>query len=200
MGIDSIDREHLREILKDFFMYANKMMMIKNEECLLNNISERFVCASLKTEFDLVLNETIFSDYYADVEYNRGGGRAIKSFIYEGEVFKMTCDFILHSRGHLNIDNLLCLEMKKSSASDKNKEDDRRRLCSLTMPGGCETKRNNTIVRDYVLGIFYIIDSKNKIVELEYYEDGSLSNREKMSFEEIKNYRQRYIFIGKNNL
>ena len=54
-----------------------------------------------------------------DTEYNRNGGSLKTIFDNERDlkVIKVTCDIIVHSRGkNIKQDNLICIEMKKSTA------------------------------------------------------------------------------------
>lgn len=120
----------------------------------------------------LYLNEQIkqteFKEYYVDVEYNRNENKlkTIRNGNYE--IIAITCDLIIHSRGtFVEQDNLLVLEMKKSSAPQVEKEKDRERLCALTkstfddiwsFDGTCHPEH----VCRYLLGIFYEINFQRR--------------------------------------
>lgn len=200
MNISSVERDKLRRILVDLFLCANKEMFKNNIDCIVNGVSERSICACLKSEFDKILPDSIFDKYYADVEYNRGSGRTLKSYEANDHIFKMTCDFILHSRGKLEPDNLICLEMKKKSYNQGLMDNDRQRLKSLTMPGGCQIVGRNLVVRDYCLGIFYVIDNDLSQIELEYYSDGALIREEIISLDEASKYKVLYSFLPNRNI
>ena len=195
-----MDRDRLRDELLSLFYDTNKLMFLKDIENVLNDVSERSICASLKEAFSCIMKKYPFlNKYHADVEYNRGKGKAIKSYQFENEdPISMTCDLIVHSRGNvINLDNLICIEMKKIKNTWKN-EDDRKRLKALTTPGGCQTVGKRLVVRDYILGIFYTIDLKNKRIILELYKNGERFGDEIfMSFDEIMTSPwKRFSFFG----
>lgn len=200
MKINDLEKNVLTTMLLDLFSYANKKMLKGNIECIKNGVSERSICACLKSSFDSILPNTIFNNYYADVEYNRGSGKTLKAYESNNQVFQMTCDFILHSRGELQLDNLICLEMKKKSTNQRLMDKDRERLRSLTMPGGCETIGRNLVVRDYYLGIFYIIDYQLSQIELEYYSEGNLFQRKTLLFDEAMNYMPLFAFLPSRSI
>lgn len=200
MNVNRFEKNTLRMMLEDLFWHSNKEMLKRNVECIKNGISERSVCACLKSSFDSILPKSVFKNYYADVEYNRGNGKTLKAYESNNRVIKMTCDFILHSRGELHPDNLICLEMKKKSSNQRAMDKDRERLISLTMPGGCETIGRNLIVRDYYLGIFYVIDYQLSQLELEFYYEGNLFHREIMSFDEAMNHETLFSFLPRRSI
>lgn len=87
---------------------------------------------------------------------------------------------IVHSRGqNIDRDNLIALEMKKSTARETNKNIDRDRLQCLTR----DPKENEVWSADgrifpehvcgYELGIYYEIDFKQNSILLEYYIKGN---------------------------
>ncbi|MDB4920044.1 hypothetical protein [Mucilaginibacter sp.] len=69
-----------------------------------------------------------------DNEYNRKQEGQVKTIIDDNEVVvTITCDLLIHSRGEvIDHDNLLALEMKKSTAPEADKLSDKQRLCALT--------------------------------------------------------------------
>lgn len=84
------------------------------------------------------------------------------------QVVNITCDLIVHSRGE-NIcqDNLICLEMKKSTNSSLEKEKDKMRLRCLTKKSyddiwAYDGKTFPEHVCGYKSGIYYEIDIRNK--------------------------------------
>lgn len=200
MNLNNFEKEKLIRILIDLFSYANKEMFIANLDSIKNGVSERNICACLKSAFDSIISNSIFKKYYADVEYNRGSGKTLKSYESNGHIFKMTCDFIFHSRGKFQLDNLICLEMKKKSLNQYLVDKDRERLKSLTTSGGCETIRRNLVVRDYYLGIFYVIDYNLLQIELEFYSEGALLDSKVLSFEDVMRYETRLSFFPTRNI
>ena len=196
-----MERDRLRNELLSLFYDANKLMFERDYENVINDVSERSICASLKEAFsDIMKYFSFFDQYYADVEYNRGKGKAIKSYQFEGEEpVSMTCDLIIHSRGSIaDLDNLICIEMKKINNTWKN-EDDRKRLKALTTPGGCKSLKKKLIVRDYVLGIFYTIDLKNERILLELYKNGSKFDDVLISFDDIFQSKFRYFLFTRTS-
>lgn len=91
----------------------------ENEAFLIkNDLSERCICAKFALYLQSALNNTAdFSDYIVDVEYNRGmDGKDSNAKILYGK--KIVVDLIAHRRGYDEVygyDNLICIEMKKST-------------------------------------------------------------------------------------
>lgn len=75
--------------------------------------------------------------YHVDVEYNRNKNGRIKTCcpLDDDRIpvpVTINCDLIVHSRGEIaRQDNLIAIEMKKSSRTKKEKDSDRRRLITL---------------------------------------------------------------------
>lgn len=94
------------------------------------------------------------------------------------QIVTINCDLIVHSRGQ-NIfrDNLIALEMKKSTCRQKDKDSDRNRLEYLTKSleqdvwsfGGKVLPEH---VCGYVLGVYYEVNFRRKTILVEYYKDG----------------------------
>ena len=120
--------------LKDLFKIANRHFLFKDFDLIETDVKENSLCAALKSRLEYYLQAENINDYFVDVEYNRNEGGVIKTIIDDQlEVVKITCDLILHSRGHnIKQDNLLALEMKKSYRSQEEKDADRKRLIALT--------------------------------------------------------------------
>jgi hypothetical protein len=64
----------------------------------------------------------VLTAYYLDVEYNRHGDRK-KTVLNAkaGEPVSIVCDLLLRSRGELEDENLIAVEMKKADAADEHK-------------------------------------------------------------------------------
>ena len=67
------------------------------------------------------------------MEYNRNNGKIKTIKNSKEEIITINCDLIIHSRGEIiEQDNLLALEMKKSTAPKEEKLKDKERLMALT--------------------------------------------------------------------
>lgn len=183
--------------LIQLFKKVNECFLSHNQDLLRANVSERTLCGALMLEIhDLVANDITYEGYYADVEYNRNGGmiKTVKKTItgIEERVVRINCDLILHSRGnHPEQDNLIAIEMKKSSAPLSEKAKDRDRLCALTMEpmsGDVYSYDGQTLpvhVCDYVLGIYYEIDYRKEEILLEYYRRGEKAKSHRIPWQSI---------------
>lgn len=82
-----------------------------------NDLSERCICAKFAFYLTEAIHKSEFKDYCVDVEYNRG--YAGKNYYIKRIIdAPITVDLIVHKRGSdLNnqINNLICVEMKKST-------------------------------------------------------------------------------------
>ena len=124
-----------------------------------NDLSERCMCARFAMHLTEAIRGTAYQEYVADVEYNRGADgceRAIKRV----DDTPITVDLIVHKRGvacNCKVDNLLCIEMKKS----KNRygcNSDEERLSKLT---------DYAHGFRYKLGVMLIIDNRLKKMRIE---------------------------------
>ena len=88
---------------------------------------------------------------------------------------------ILHSRGENPIqDNLIALEMKKSTRPQLEKQKDRERLIALTKDSFDNIWSNDghtlpEYVCRYVLGVYYEINYSLNLVLIEYYKQGEMN-------------------------
>lgn len=103
----------------------------------------------------------------------------------EMKIVTINCDLIVHSRGqNRKQDNLIAIEMKKSTNRKKRKED-RERLEYMTKNSYYNEIHYEELPRyicRYAIGIFYDINIKKQQVNLEYYEDGKLTKKEVLKF------------------
>ena len=174
------------EELKDLFLKANQQFINENKALLDNDVSERALCAALMASIrDVMRQDSSYKNYYADVEYNRkiiGQGQWTQKTIpspKEGRI--IVCDLIVHSRGTQKQDNLIALEMKKKSNANKDdQKDDQKRLQKLT----CDStkKTPSKYIYEYVIGIYYEINYKEKNILIEYYRHGKKISKETISF------------------
>lgn len=179
----------LENIIK-LFEDSNLAFLRDEANLILSGVSERCMCGALMTCIRYKLDETDFSDYHADIEYNRNFNRRIKTIIGDNqEVINITCDLIIHSRGEKpEQDNLLAIEMKRINHPEAEKTKDRNRLIALTRPTFDEnvwTYDGVTLPRHvcgYILGVFYEINSKERQILMEYYINGELNNSKTIKF------------------
>ena len=165
------------ELVK-IFERANKRFLYKNTAFILSNVAERSLCSTLAQCLYLEIRHSKYSRYYVDVEYNRNNGRVKTICNDDLKVVTIICDLIVHSRGEIvEKDNLIALEMKKSYRPMKEKENDKARLVALTKDSydGVWSFDGKTLpehVCGYDLGGYYEIDSKNCLIDIEYYVKG----------------------------
>ena len=147
-------------------------------------VSERTLCGALMIEIHEELKRTKFSDYFVDVEYNRNIGGKIKTLKktikgLDEQIVTINCDLIVHSRGqNVSRDNLIALEMKKSTGRKADKDKDRNRLECLTKSpkqdvwsyGGKALPEH---VCGYGLGVYYEVNFSRNIIIIEYYKEGN---------------------------
>lgn len=169
--------------LEKLFEQANKRFLEKNQMLFEMQVSERTLCGALMIEMHEALRNTKYLDYYVDVEYNRNVGGKLKTFKKttkgpDEQIVTINCDLIVHSRGQNRYrDNLIALEMKKSTARKCNKESDRVRLECLTKNpdqdvwsyGGAVFPEH---VCGYGLGIYYEVNFRKHTILVEYYYEG----------------------------
>lgn len=158
---------------------VNTKFLEEHQDFILSGVSER----SWYTPFSMYLNDKIIENkiygYYVDTEYNRNNGK-LKT-IFDNNEFKtipITCDIIVHSRGKkIYQDNLICIEMKKSEALNKDKLNDKKRLEILTKKSfdniwSADGKTLPQYVCGYILGVYYEINLRKRVVHIEYYQNG----------------------------
>ena len=150
-------------------------------------VSERTLCGALMLELNKIIQTSKYFDYFVDIEYNRNVGGKLKTFrkTIKGpkeEIITINCDLIVHSRGqNVNQDNLIAIEMKKSTAKKRDKERDKIRLECLTKdPEGDIWSEDGRVFPEHVcgygLGIYYEVNFNKKIVSIEYYQNGYCYN------------------------
>ena len=167
--------------LEEIFEKANMAFIRNNAMLFETQVSERTLCGALMIELHEVLKETRYSGYFVDVEYNRNVGGALKVLKktiqgMDEQIVTINCDLIVHSRGQNVVrDNLIALEMKKSTGRQKDK--DRNRLGCLTMsPEQKDWSYSDKVVPEHVcgygLGVYYEVNFRRKNILVEYYKDG----------------------------
>lgn len=182
-----------RQELEEIFEKANLQFLRKNLSLFEIQVSERTLCGALMLELHDVLSSTKYADYFVDVEYNRNSGGKLKMYRKtikgpDERIVAVNCDLIVHSRGqNRRQDNLIALEMKKSSAPGKEKDSDRIRLECLTKSAGNDICSYEGGVKPehvcgYGLGIYYEINFRKKNIAVEYYADGVLYKQYRLEF------------------
>ncbi len=170
--------------LIELFENSNLSFLKKDKSLLFADVSER----SWYSRFSIYMSEQLIKygleDYYVDSEYNRNGNLLKTIFDnYNLEIINDTCDLILHSRGEIiKNDNLICVEMKKSTASKLEKENDKKRIKLLTKTSfdnvwSANGKALPEHVCGYKLGVYYEVNVRKRTVYIEYYIHGKLFDK-----------------------
>lgn len=169
--------------LEKVFENANDLFLKENTMLFETQVSERTLCGALMIELYEVIKDTKYCEYFVDVEYNRNVGGTLKTFKktirgIDEKIVTINCDLIVHSRGQ-NIfqDNLIALEMKKSTGKQCYKESDRNRLeCLTKSPGQDVWSYGGRVLPEnvcgYGLGIYYEVNFRKRSIVVEYYKDG----------------------------
>lgn len=166
--------------LINIFEKANKRFLYENAAFIMSNVSERSLCSALGQCIYLEINNSKYSKYYVDTEYNRNNGKVKTIFNDDLKVVSIVCDLIVHSRGEIiEKDNLIALEMKKAYRKVCEKESDKARLVALTKDPYDEVwpfdeKTLPEHVCGYELGIYYEVDTKCGSIYIEYYTKGKI--------------------------
>lgn len=178
----------IQEIVR-IFEEASKGFLQEQKSFILSGVSERSLCGELMKYLAKEINKTDFAKYHVDVEYNRNEGGKIKTIRNDKEiVIPITCDVIVHSRGeNTKQDNLIAIEMKKSTNTKVEKDKDRERLIALTKDTfdnlwSYDGKTFPEHVCRYLLGVYYEINAKTRLVEIEYYMKGKLQKKYMVRF------------------
>ena len=154
------------EKLKGIFLEANRAFLENHAILLKRELSERCLCGALMYELNKQLEKKNLKKYHADIEFNRVIKKAtnkVKQLPDEKGIPKhIFPDIIVHTRSEENPDNLLALEMKKSTARGYAKERDKNRLSLLT----------SLYPYKYKLGVYYEINHKKSQIMIEFYQTG----------------------------
>ena len=167
------------------FERANTQLLQQDRALFSSQVSERTLCGALMLHLkNCVSEDEDLAGYYVDVEYNRnkGGIKTIRKTIVgeQEQVIPINCDLIVHSRGEcVEQDNLVSIEMKKSTRRPTEKDKDRERLIALTKDSfndvwAFDGRNLPEHVCRYVLGVYYEINYRRKLISIEYYRTGQL--------------------------
>lgn len=154
--------------LKGMFWEANRAFIENHASLLKRELSEHCLCGALMCELNKQLEKNACNNYYADIEFNRNKKEIKQLPNDDGFVNNILPDIIVHSRGKETLDNLLVLEMKKSSANQQDMEKDRNRLRKMTKQNcneGCYSYK-------YKLGVYYEINHNESQIVVEFYQTG----------------------------
>ena len=174
--------------LESLFKQTNSIFLKRECNLILSGVSERCLCATIAGYFIEAIRSTVLQNYYVDVEYNRNDGKVKTIINGEMKVIPITCDLIIHSRGEQKKDNVLAIEMIKSTVLKSEKISDKERLIALT-----KSVDNNDIwssdgtvhpehVCGYDLGIYYEVNLGKRFVLIEYYIHGMKNSEEVVHF------------------
>lgn len=178
----------IRQDMMTIFEASNESFLVAETKSILNGLSERNLCGSLKDHLTQFINGTAYNKYHVDVEYNRNAGN-LKTIV-NGNLapITITCDLIVHSRGEIvSQDNLIAIEMKRNTHSKKEKDKDKMRLKCLTKDRFDDvwsfdgTALPEHVCR-YVLGVFYELNVADRSVLIKYYVKGHLFKEYNLKF------------------
>ncbi|EKO3804719.1 hypothetical protein NTE05_001918 [Vibrio harveyi] len=176
------------EVLRRIFQESLTEFFDTEVNNIQNDVAERNLCGRFAMILEPKAKAAGFLNYFADTEYNRNRGK-VKTILDDNSVeISITCDLILHSRGKLEEqDNLIALEMKKSSRPDSEEVSDCNRLRIMTKPnydsiyvtsGNFDSRH----VCGYKLGYFLWLDSKNRQFRVREFSGGQEVNEFSGSF------------------
>ena len=94
--------------LVKIFEQANKNFL-DERDFILSGVSERCLCGELMKKIDKEKNQTEFSKYYVDIEYNRNDGKVKTIINGEYKVLNITCDIIYIGGGKTSLKTTLLL-------------------------------------------------------------------------------------------
>ncbi len=167
------------DMLVEMFNKAFCCFLEKEFANILSGVSERNLCSRLAILLNDELPEYGLSGLYVDTEYNRKQNGRGKTIIgSDSRIVSITCDLIIHSRGaNLGQDNLLALEMKKSTRPTCEKDSDRERLIALTKEAYDGVWSNDGItlpehVCGYKAGVYLEINVGSRLCLFELYQNG----------------------------
>ena len=160
--------------LVEIFLQALCYVHESHSSLFEDNVNERDVCSHLFSFIERSKENTWFTNYFVDVEYNRmlGGGPKIIFDEKNGIDITIIPDLVIHGRGRIDgHENLLCVEIKKSNAPSSEKEDDLRRLSFLTKRK-MHLRRNTNYVYGYLIGIYYEYNYPRQRSKLKIFKNG----------------------------
>ena len=177
------------DLMAIFDKTNSSFLEIESNDSIRLGVSERCLCGSLMLHLRKALDDSVYGNYFVDIEYNRNEGGRLKTIVNGSETpVKITCDLIVHSRGGIvNQDNLIAIEVKRSTHSQGEKDKDRLRLRCLTPDSyddiwSYDGKTLPEHVCRYILGVYYELDSLSRKARIEYYAKGELKRCFEIAF------------------
>jgi len=173
----------VEELIEQIFQEAKDIFFIEECDNILSGIAERNLCGRLSIYLTCRLKEHGIQGYFADTEYNRKQGGRVKTII-DGASITVTIqsDLIVHSRGNIiEGDNLLAIEMKKSTRPQAENIADRNRLRAMTKTSydgvwSADGQTHPEHVCGYMLGVYIILNIAARTYSLEFYRRGEQVN------------------------
>lgn len=178
----------MEKLLIDLFDECSDIFLENEVENILDNISERNLCGRFAIHMTPKLTEYGIIGYYVDPEYNRKQGGQVKTILDEKfNVITIQCDLIVHSRGKIQQDNLITIEMKKSTRPESEKVNDRKRLRAMTKAPNDDIYSNDGIthpehVCGYIIGVYMILNIAQRTCVFEYFQHGNKVNERIKTF------------------
>ena len=166
----------------NIFDNANKSFLNNEKDLILSWINERTLCWTLSQYLRDEIKISAFSTYYSDVEYNRNNWNLKTIKDSQENIINIICDIIVHSRWeNIEQDNLIAIEMKKSTWSKSEKQKDKDRLIALTKDTyddiwSYDWETFPEHVCGYILGVYYEININSRKIYIEFYKRGNLDN------------------------
>jgi hypothetical protein len=166
---------------REFFDAAFDDFLEVETPLIETGVSERSLCARLLLHLDRQRHrdrwDLEFRHYFVDADYNRMQNDYVKRMWRNGEAVTIQCDVLVHSR--TQPDNLIAIEMKKSTEPLDDRNRDRERLTILTSQPGPLGVRVRDGVPDYVcgyaLGLYLELNEARRNFLIEEYRDGRLA-------------------------
>ena len=168
----------MRARVRGIFWDALELFLKKEAENIFSGVSERNLCGRLAIYLEEQAAKRKIRGYIADPEYNRMQNGRIKAILDdEYREIHICCELILHSRGRLQPDNLIAIEMKKSTRPEDEKVKDRYRLRALTKSSfdgvwSFDGKTQPEYVCRYFWGYYIILDVNRQTCEVEVFAGG----------------------------
>lgn len=177
------------EEMTALFERSNRVFLSGEASNIVNGTSERCLCGALMLRLRGMLDQTAFSGYYVDIEYNRNQGGMLKTIVNGSEgVVPITCDLIIHSRGeNLLRDNLMAIELKRNTHSKSDRDSDKLRLKCLTKDSFDDVwSYDGTTLPEhvcrYILGVYYEINKDRRTAQINYYAKGRMIHQYSVPF------------------
>ncbi|GIU10771.1 MULTISPECIES: hypothetical protein [unclassified Shewanella] len=175
------------EKLRNIFSESLAEFVVSQNANIQAGISERNLCARLAMILEPKAHEAGLTEYFADTEYNRNRGRVKTILDRNAVIVRICCDLLLHSRGQLDADNLIAVEMKKAERPAIEEDEDCERLRIMTKSNYddviiLEGELKPRHVCGYKLGYFLWIDAERRTYRLKEFANGEFVSEEIFQF------------------